>query len=247
MRNIILFIIALIFFSCNRTNSIFTNGQWILESVIYLNTEKTDSMVTKRRIQFLENGNIMENKYNIWAKYKIDGNKFHFISGDTISATYNILKSTEEEILIESTFTFKYNDKDTTVVQRFDFHKTNPISNKAYDDILYNLAKMYNLGEIDTLGNGSKFINFNAEKFIDNEFVYDNPFQVEPKIKGAVDKTLGMLPKKEEIDKLSTLGSKRYNYYEWETLDFIMKMENSFETSYKDKPYLKVRIWIVEK
>lgn len=246
MKKILFILVTITLFSCEKKNSVFTDGEWIDRSVIYL---KNESIVFSRRIQFLENGDIYENKYHLYAKYRIKGNKFQFLNHDTVSAVYDIVKATNDEIKLEANFNVKVNKKDTVINRKLHFTKTESTGKKPYDPILYNLAKKYDIGKLDTLGTGDIFINFDTQYYDEKigDFVIDNPYQTEPKIKGIIDKSIGSLPKEEKTDQYSSFSHGMYNYYKWETLDYILKMENSFKTNYRNQTYLNVKLWITEK
>lgn len=240
--------IILVIISCKNNKSKFTNGEWI-ETIVYSNESKTDSFAINDRIKFMKSGEMLVNKYNPSNyKYKIKGDKFYYIHSDTITATYDIVDCAEDEIILETKSKIKYNSRDTLIYRLFYYKKTSPSIDKPYDLLLHNMAKLYDIGKADTLGDGTIFYNFSAQKFdIEKGFIYDNPYKTEPKIKGVIDKTLGILPKVEKIEKFSEFSRNLYNYYEWETLDFILKMENIFDTSYDKQDYLNIKIWITEK
>jgi hypothetical protein len=248
MKNLPLFMIFFLMISCANKKSVFTDGEWI-ENVIYTNETKTDSIVINDRVKFLKSGEIMENKYRLGSyEYKVSGEKFYFLKSDTVTATYEIIHASKNKIVIEAHLPSKYNKRDTILYRQIVYKKTNSLPDKPYDACLYELAKLYDIGKADTLGDGTIFYNFDAKRFTDKyEIVYDNPSKSEIKIKGIIDKILGVLPKKEEKDKFSEWCMCLKSSYEWETLDLLIKMENDFKKDYKDKLYLNSRIWITVK
>lgn len=248
----LILIFALILISCNKNKKIITNGEWLESRVEYLNSAKTDSFATDTtRYKFCDNGDILENKYNFFTKYKINGDKFSFINHDTVTAEYNITKATNDEFIIENHLKIKYDKRDTVIYRKFVYKKTTPLPHKPYDSVLYNMAKLFNIGKREVLGNNSVFYTFDTYKFEPGkDYVYSNPSQIEPKIKGCVDKTLKILPKKETLQEFDSMFGRLVNSYEWETLEFIIKMENAWvfdDKDLKNKSYLKVKIWITEK
>jgi hypothetical protein len=247
MKKLIFLFFILLILSCNNNSSKFTDNEWIER--VYFNENKTDSLILNDRIKFFKNGEIIKNKYFLCDyKYKVTNNKFNIIRSDSICKTYKIIKCTENEIILENRSIIKIDGKDTLFYILYVLDKTTPLLDKPYDNILYNLCKLYDIGIADTLGDGSIFYNFDASKYESGiGFIYDNPFKIEPKIKGVIDKTLKMLPKKENINEYDKWFSCYYRSYEWETLDFILTMKNSFKTSYNDEQYLDIKIWIVEK
>jgi len=249
MKNFLVLFCVLVLFSCNKNKKIITDGEWLERFVYYNNTAKTDSTVNENRYKFYENGDIMGNKYNFLINYKIKGNKFLFMNHDSVLTSWNITKATSEEFIIESNFKTKYDNRDTIIYRRLIYKKTTPLPNKPYDSVLYNLFRLVDLGKEESRGDHGIVYISNIYKEDIKEFVNTEPILIEPKIKGCVDKTLKILPKKETIQEFSVFERRMFNYYEWETLEFIIKMENYFyfKDQYNDKEYLKVKIWITEK
>ena len=170
--------------SCHNKKSYFIEGDWIYKTM-YLNEDNTDSITIDLRVKFLENGDIMENKYHLWHRYKIQGNKFHFIKSDTIALTYEIITASNSKIILDTKIPVKEENKDTTYYQKLLFIRTDPLPDEPFDEILYELAKHYDIGISDTLGDGTIFYNFNAERYTDDfQVIYDNPHKSEHMIKG---------------------------------------------------------------
>jgi hypothetical protein len=244
MKRLFFIPIILILFSCTDKKSIITKGEW-LETLIIIDDVKSDTLYNDIRVKFLDTGIIMKNKYfTEKSTYKIKSNNIHFLNNDTISVSYKILKITPEEIISENKY-FDEDNKEITV--KLFLKETEPFPDKAYDKILFNLAEICDFGEIDDIRSGI-FLSFSPSKYDDlTGFTYINPYDIEPKIKGAVDRAIGTLPKREKLMSFSQWQRCLYNYYEWETLDLIVKMENYFDNNYKDESYLRVKVWITEK
>lgn len=244
MKKNIIFLFLLIFLTCCEDNYKQISGDWLQTSIYFT---KTDSIRLSNHLTFLENGDIMINKYQFWAKYKKQKNKFHFINSDTISATYIITQISNDRFEIEGNFNIKTeSNNDSTIYRKLVFIKANALEKKPYDSILYNLAKLYDIGNPDTLGNGALFFSFTPQKIINNEFISENPYKIEPKIKGIVDKTVGELPKREKLNEYSQWQNAIFNLYEWETLEYKITMENYFKNE-KDDSKLYVKIWLIDK
>jgi len=109
--------------------------------------------------------------------------------------------------------------------------------------IVKNLSEYYKIDIPDTTGTGVILYRFDASRYDKTtyKFIYDDPFVMEPKIKGAVDRAMKALP-------LKTKEKSMLNVYEWENMQTKVLMENHFETAY-DTPviYLHVKIWITNK
>lgn len=127
------------------------------------------------------------------------------------------------------------------------YKRTSELNKEVYDKIFINLGYLnskeipisINIDDDKTkLGDGSVMFNFR---------IYGNTYFIEPKIKGSVDRTLGVLPKNETIGKYSRWERSLMNKYEWETLDMKVLMENYYKTDYDDEDYLDVKIWITIK
>jgi len=247
MKKLSSILTILILISCTNEKSFFVDGEWLYKTTIYLNNEKTDSLVSVTRLKFLDNGDIMQNKYSVWSHYKIEGKKFLFIKSDTITATYDITEASESKIVLEANLKFNIENRDTVVYNKLVFTKTNSLPDKAYDAFMYEIAKLYDVGEADTLGDGTILFNFDAKRYNDKfDVEYDNPSKSDIKIKGILDKTLGILPK-EENEKYSEWCNCIKKIYVWETLDLKVRIENDFKNSTDKDLYLNTRIWITEK
>lgn len=109
--------------------------------------------------------------------------------------------------------------------------------------IVKNLQKYYDIETPDTTGTGQIIYRFDCKKYSYStyKFIYDDPFVMEPKIKGAVDRAMESLP-------IATKEKSMLKVYEWENLQTKVLMENHFKTAY-DTPviYLHVKIWITKK
>ncbi len=247
MRQLSYVLIVFIMFSCTDKKSYFLDGEWIYKT-IYLNENKTDSLVPGFRVKFLDNGEIIKDKYSVWGKYKIEGDKFHFLSSDTISSTYAMVDVSSIKLEIENKRKTKLYGRDTILYRKMIFIKTNTLPDKPYDKFLFELAKYYDIDKPDTLGDGSLFFSFDAKRYSDNfQIVYDNPYKAENKIKGIMDTSLGLLPQKEKKDEFSEWCKCIQSSYEWENLELVVKMQNDYLKTAQDQLYLNARIWITEK
>ena len=250
MKNLFIVIIAIFLFSCTNENEIIKDSEWIRTSILF-ESETIDTVSNNERVKFSKDGYVIVNKYNIRGKYKIDNDLFTFISNDTLISSLKIVTLNHDEIILESTETWI--KENNGLKFKSIYKRTIPLPEKPYDEVLYKLASFHEIGKADTLDNGKIFYNYIPSKYQskkDNssfELIYESPHKIEPKIKGVFDKSLGVLPKNETLNKYSTLCNCLINYYEWETLDLIIQMENSFENSYNDKDFLNVKIWITEK
>lgn len=243
MKKSIILLSILFVIACSEDKSKYISGDWVQTSV-YIS--KSDSISFNSHLTFHKNGNIMENKYKFWGKYKMKRNKFYFMNGDSIISTFDITEANEKKFIIEANLKMKSNQKDTVVYRKLVFKKTKPYDSKPYDSLLTNLAKQFDFGKPDTSGDGALFISFTPQKYINNEFTFDDPYKTEPKIKGIFDKTIGALPKREELHKYSPWEKAIFNVYEWETLDYKVTMENYFRNR-NDKSSLYVKIWLIDK
>lgn len=243
MKKLILLLISLLVISCDNTDKnkkIITDGEWIEEITVYSKENIKDTSLYKLRIKFCENGEMIIDKYKIAPnKYKIQGNRFLFTKNDIISSTYNIISASINEIILDS-----INSKNDIKII---FKKVPSLPVKPYDQILINLNTICDIGTIEKLNDGRLFIMFNPYKYENNSIVYYKPNQIEPQIKGCVDKALKILPKKEVLNEYSEWEHNIYNYYEWETIEFKLTMQNDFIYDKDGKDYLKVRIFITEK
>ena len=247
MRQLTYVLIAFIMISCTDKKSCFLDGEWIYKT-IYLNENKTDSLVPDFRIKFLDNGEIIKDKYSVWGKYKIEGDKFHFLASDTISATYNIVDVSSTKLELENKEKTRIDGIDTILYRKMIFIKTNTLTDKPYDKFLIELAKYYDIDKPDTLGDGTLFYSIDAKRYSDDyQIVYDNPYKAETKIKGILDKSLGILPQKEKKDEFSEWCMCIQSSYEWENLELVVKMQNDYLKTTENQIYLNSRIWITEK
>lgn len=237
-----IFIAIAYLFSCSSHKSFLINNEWIIKT-IYFNKTAEDTINVDRRIKFLKNGKVLENKYRLTNRYKVTGNEIHFIdvNTDSITIVYEIF------ILNDSTVIFEA-DYDSLKYKKLVLTKTTIDNNEPYDFLLFHLAELYDIGRTEILGDSTVFINFNAMNVSPNfEFIYDNPVIANRKIKGIIDRSLKTLPKKEDIEKFSRWCNCITNYYEWETLELIIKMQNNFENNSRNENYLNSRIWISKK
>ncbi len=249
MKKLIYVILGLVIVSCSNKNSNFLNGDWIY-TVRYLNENLTDSLVVDSRVKFLDNGEILIDKYNLWSKYKIEGSKFFFISEDSVSSEYNILEATASKYQIERKESELINGEDSVVFYaRMVFVKTDPLPDKPYDKLLTEIAKLYNIGVSDTLSDGTLFFSFKASRFDakNRKLIYDSPFVADSTIKGAVDKQLGILPSEVVECKYSELLDCIQSSYVWENTELVVKMENNYWGNKQEDQYLDSRIWITAK
>jgi len=265
MRKILTFISLFTILSCSNEKAIITDGEW-LETFIIITGEGIDTIYKDVRIRFLKNGQILRNNYYPSGKYVIEKNKFHFSTIDALSTPFSIETKTGRfhfstdafstistiAIITSNEFILKGDFSEMEEPHKFKsiYHKTAPLEEKTYDPILYNLASICDFGEIKTRADGALLLNFRPSKFDpDNgNFVYLDPYIIEPKIKGAIDKALGILPQSETLNKFSQWTKRLLNVYEWETIDLKVIMENHFESSYfEDEDYLYVKLWITEK
>jgi len=228
---IILLFATIFLISCNH-RSFFTEGEWVYIS----DNGETISL------EFLKN-RVNVNKYYYFSEYEIKNNKLYFIhyielkNGhiDTTSNIYKVLIVNDSTVRLKNIFSGKYSNsnilRDTLTLNR----KT--INIKEYDIFMSQLAKIHNIGNMKILGDGSIFYNFNS---------YGNPYKSDIKIKGILDKSLGILPKKEE-EKYSEWCNCMKKIYIWENLSLKVLIENDFRSNDTDDTYLNTRIWITEK
>lgn len=104
------------------------------------------------------------------------------------------------------------------------------------DNSIKKLKSICDIGQSEVLNDGSIHYSFGTE------------FSNEIKIKGCFDKGLGILPQKIREHKKSALGDHILNFYEYETLEEKVIVENHFITaSETDSIYIECRIWITKK
>jgi hypothetical protein len=250
MKKVVLIILSLfIIIACNRNKTILTKGEWMQEWLNQYGNSEIDTFRIKTRIKFNKNGFIYENKYSLNGKYIVKGNKIKFVSivNDTIFLTWNITNANKNMVLLETTQIKKnINGTDSIIKLKMVYKKIEPLPDKPYDKVLYNLGSLYNIGSGELIGGSQIFYTFNCMKG-DNYFEYDDSYSVEPKIKGTIDRSIGSLPKEEKLEKYSSWENSIMNEYTWETLDYKLLLEDYYKNTYDDKNYLEVKIWITEK
>jgi hypothetical protein len=138
-----------------------------------------------------------------------------------------------------------YEDNDTLANRRI----TKDIKpHKYFVDLLYKNSTLTYSPQltIDTVPDGSIYGN---TKIVAESF--DKIFQVEKNVKFFTDKFMSTLPKSERKDMWSRQEKRFYNSYEWENLDYRLKMECYFDTAnktdqyiYNDDDNLELRIWL---
>lgn len=248
-----------VFFNKYRTEEYYVFGDSL---ITFYNGKIFDEWVSNRYVSYiniindsiftLNDGHILfqQDDINKPTKYVIDTTQVLKPEFDT---------SLSDDILVKNEIFKKYYAvKDTnpeypyeTILQKrsghFFYKRVPKIKEEVYDKILINLS-LLNSEEIpifitpndkSILGDGRVFFNFR---------IYGNSYFIEPKIKGSIDRTLGILPKNETRDKYSRWERSFMNKYEWETLDMRVLMENYHKrSSYNDRSYLQVKIWITLK
>jgi hypothetical protein len=196
----------------------------------------------------LKNGDIYQDKYSLTSQYRIKKDSFYFVKKDSIISSFKIVKVNPKKIILETHIKQRTSDNhDTVAIYKIILKYSPPLPSKAYDSVLFKLSSFYNIGSPETLGNGDKFYDFDCKQEINYRYVYDNPYLIEPKIKGCIDRAIGSLPKDETLEKFSTWQNAIMNSYQWETLEFKLLMEDYYKRTSENIPYLKVKIWITEK
>lgn len=220
MRNLLLIVCICVFITnCDSSSSI--QGVW--KEVYDPNSYVNYSII----FEFASDGTYKIDKYKIVGKYDIKDNDIYITNKN--GKTFKL-------------FEIKGLKKDTLVLSR---HYTDTVIHNAitvykykyrpykFDPIIYDLAKKYNFFNPDTLGDGTLFFQF-----------YDIELKDENKVKGIIDRAIGSLPKREKIHKYSRFEGKLFNYYEWETLDYLLKSEMYFDS---DKDKIDLKLWASEK
>jgi hypothetical protein len=121
-------------------------------------------------------------------------------------------------------------------------------SNNQKKLIISNISKEFDVSDKpDTLGDGRLMFTVREKEWWKGDFV-GQPYKIEPRIKAIIDKTLHATPTKTKEHQFTVFGHYLYNYYEWDTPDLTVTVQNNFEKSYKtDETELRSRIWIYEK
>ncbi len=231
--------------SCNKTQNILTKGDW---KQYFITTNNGDTVGKIQRLKF-RSDTIFYYKYNPLVIYKIKRDSIEFINAynDSLRSKCKIIELTDKSIKFEGEDIRKdKNQKDSIVPFILLLEKIESLPDKPFDKVLYNLAKLYDIGSGEILGDGDIYFNFDCRNR-NNFFEYDDPYKTEPKIKGIVDRAIGSLPKRETLEKYSRWQNAIMNSYEWETLDYKILMEDYYKESYNNKNYLEVKIWITEK
>jgi hypothetical protein len=113
---------------------------------------------------------------------------------------------------------------------------------KPSEALISAIGKMYDVGKKDSTTDGRIFYNFDICHLKGDSVIYDNPAKADIKIKGSIDKALGVLP----VEEL-TKHDGELKIYTWETIEIKVYLENTFFDSNIIGPHLNTRIWITEK
>jgi len=211
--------ISVTIMSCNNSSSII--GIW-------REVDKPESYSGYRQIlEFASDGTYRLDKYSMISKYNIKGRDIYLT--DENGETYKFF---EIQTLINDTLILARHYIDTVIYNAITLYRYNYKPYK-FDPVICDLAKEYKCFNPDILGNGTLFFKF-----------YDVSLKDEHKLKGIIDRAVGSLPKREKIHEYSRYKRKLFNFYEWETLDYLLKSEMYFDT---DKDEIDVKLWATEK
>ena len=257
----VLFILGL--HGCSNNQNKFTTGSWIQVSQKYNppikdyeNKFKSECIIKPIYTNFNSNGEVVTNNYQFNCYYRIEGDNI-FFGRDSVGQKkwrkkpFKIIKSKSDEIILELEDSVYQSDKRkiyTKITEKY--IKCEPIKSSLVDTFFYEFSKIYYINEPDTINFNTLLFSFDARRYNGKKFIIDDPFALEPIIKGRMDKLLKTLPKEEKKDQVG-FGGGVYNYYEWETTDWFIVMQNSFKNSYltenEGQTMLESKLWVTNK
>lgn len=235
---------ALFFLSCNSNKRKITSRAWNYSYMEYKEDGVAENphMIDDGYTQFNKNGEVT-GEFSIYiCDYRISGDKIYFNadeepglirfeSPNSFSVSYSGSTSDNKQ----------YSSK--RIYNATDFCKKN-----SFDSLIYNLSKEFNIYDTDTTGTGQILFSISERDRWNDNFIPE-PYKASRRIKAIIDKTLNSVPTKREEMKFSAFDRCLYDYYEWDTPNVEVKVENDFKSDYSDpsKTVLRSRMWVYGK
>lgn len=247
MRNTILILAFGLLISCTEQKDYLTNGEWSLESYVVRN-ETQDTFKHAQKLTYWEDGRVYENDYKLIGKYQVDGKYLLLNDYETDSAISKteILSNKPSKIILGSENLLQLEKNNEFTYGKGILTKLGEIKESKYDFLLRALGEFYELGKVDTLGDGTICFGFEAYSYDKNySKIYEEPNKADKRVKNTINNTLNTNPIKTDE------GNRNWEYfyvksYEWETMDLNIKLDNRYKKK-SDQDILQPQIWITIK